>query len=417
MKRKLLSFLTAALLLLPALTTAASPGFVCDNCDYEASSYAQRDITVQKDGGTIKIREYYCPGCNTVFSSVEVPDSYQNTPKEDEEEKPAPSSNESKETDPPKAREEATVDTTINTNTNTNTTTNTNTNTNTNTDNNTNTNPDTDPAIQIVHQTPEQLRTGKTETTTVTAVAATDVQPEEPAKEEAAIVYVQPEQPVSNTKTTENAEPEKPVTGTFSDPEPVQPAPEQPVRQSGSDEALSLVPEKPAEEENAQAVTYAEPPAPAADPEGPAAPPEEPVPKIRNHPECAGAELTTEAPIVLETEKPDEPAEAPPMQQLPQPQAELTAPPAPEVTLPPVIAEQPTETPPPTEPPTITPTPKPRTSSITTTEKYPAFSRFFPARRLHLKGDPEARAPRAGTKIWPEEPGMSLLERMLNADP
>lgn len=411
MKRKLLSFLTAALLLLPALTTAASPGFVCDNCDYEASSYAQRDITVQKDGGTVKVREYYCPGCNTVFSSVEVPDSYRNSPNEDEEEKPAPSSNESKETDPPKAGEEATVDT----NTNTNTTTDTNTNTNTNTNNNTNTNPEPDPAIQIVQQTPEQPQAGKNETTTVTTVAATDVRPEEPVKEEeAAIVYVQPEQPVSNTKATENAEPEKPVTGTSSDPEPAQIAPEQPVQQSGSDEVLSLVPEKPAEEENTQAVTYVEPPAPAADSESPVTPPEEPVPKIRNHPESAGAELTTEAPIVLVTEKPAEPAEAPPV---PQPQAELTAPPAPEVTLPPVIAEQPTETPPPTEPPKVTPTPKPRTSSNTTTEKYPSFSRFFPARRLHLKGDPEARAQRAGILIWPEEPGMSLLERMLNADP
>jgi hypothetical protein len=178
------------------------------------------------------------------------------------------------------------------------------------------------------------------------------------------------------------------------------------------------------EKENTQAVTYVEPkeekesdPAPAVDPEDPVMPPEEPVPKIRNNPQSTGTELMTEAPIILVTKKPAEPAEAPPVQQALQPQVELTAPPTPKVTLPPVIAEQPTDTPLPTEPPKVTPTPKPRSPSNSTTDKYPPFSRFFPARRLHLKGDPEAQAPRAGIKIWPEEPGMSLLERMLNADP
>ena len=101
--------------------------------------------------------------------------------------------------------------------------------------------------------------------------------------------------------------------------------------------------------------------------------------------------------------------------------AEAAAPQAEEETLPPVIGEDPTFTPPPTSPPTDapaettkpskTPPPNPKDFQL---DKFQVFSRFFPSRHLNLFADPEARAPRAGVKIWPEEPGKSLLERMLN---
>ncbi len=87
----------------------------------------------------------------------------------------------------------------------------------------------------------------------------------------------------------------------------------------------------------------------------------------------------------------------------------------PERTLPPVIGEEdpapsPQQEETPAEDPTLAPAPKPTRASGGNPEKHPVF----PSRRLHLKGDPEAQAPRAGVKIWPAEPGGSLLNRMLN---
>jgi hypothetical protein len=84
-------------------------------------------------------------------------------------------------------------------------------------------------------------------------------------------------------------------------------------------------------------------------------------------------------------------------------------------TLPPVIGEEDPAPSPPAEEtqasdPTPTLSPKPTRAPGGNPEKYPVF----PSRRLHLKGDPEAQAPRAGVKIWPAEPGSSLLNRMLN---
>ena len=113
---------------------------------------------------------------------------------------------------------------------------------------------------------------------------------------------------------------------------------------------------------------------------------------------------------------------------LPPAAADPTPPPAAEITLPPTI---PTDTPVPVpdDLPTVTAapaTPKPAGSSGSSGStgtpgrdyrKHPVFSAAFPSRRLNLPGDPEARAPRAGTKIWPieENEAQSLLEKMLNA--
>ena len=42
-------------------------------------------------------------------------------------------------------------------------------------------------------------------------------------------------------------------------------------------------------------------------------------------------------------------------------------------------------------------------------QKYPVFSTFWPSRRLNMEGDPEAKAPIPGEKIWP----VSFLDHLI----
>ena len=146
--------------------------------------------------------------------------------------------------------------------------------------------------------------------------------------------------------------------------------------------------------------------------------PEYPVLPIEYYQSAEGSAVEN-PPVVLVTEKLAAVAEVPVVGE--SSASEETAPPAPEQTLPPVIGEEdpapsPQQEETPAEDPTSAPAPKPTRAPGGNPEKYPVFSRFFPSRRLHLKGDPEAQAPRAGVKIWPAEPGSSLLNRMLNGD-
>ena len=50
------------------------------------------------------------------------------------------------------------------------------------------------------------------------------------------------------------------------------------------------------------------------------------------------------------------------------------------------------------------------------TVRYPYFSAAYPSRRLNLPGDPEARAPVPGERIWPAEGVPSILQQILNGD-
>ena len=437
MKRRLFSLLTAALLLLPAITTAASPGFTCDNCDYQSSAAGQREVTVAKDGGTVRVMEYFCPSCGAVTGSVEIPGSWQNSPAEDpEENKPSPSSNEAQEPDPPKPAEDI---------------------------------PAGGPALPsgagsssavVIPVSPagndDTPKNPASSSGTQTAPAAVNVQPEQPAAGAGASVIVVPEQPAASAGTTGAVivypgsagagdapavvSPEQPVTNTGtadavtagSDNSAVIVSPEQPVTNAGTDNTgirppdtgapivlvpldpspasgvpsgtspIGILPEQPvtsrddskqpeqqpATQENTQAVTYVET-EPATEQEPVRVEPEYPVSPNTYQQPSSSVPSEADVPVVLVTEKPPVSAE---------------------------IRDDPAFTPPPTAAPTATLKPNPSRTAppASADDKYPVFSRFFPARRLHLKGDPEARAPRAGVKIWPEEPGMSLLNRMLN---
>lgn len=468
MKRRIIAYICAAFLfLLPILATAASPGFTCDSCDYESSAAGQRVVTVAKDGGTVKVREFYCPNCKIVISSVEIPDSYQNSPAEVPVQiLPVPSSNESQEANPPKPAEDTSsgipsipsgagsssavvipVSPAANDDT---------------PKDPSSSGTQSSPAVVIVQPEQPAADAGASvvivpeQPATPAVIINTGTTDASPAGLDNAPVVVTPEQPVTNpvTGNTGTADtgpagsgdsvvivsPELPVTNPVSANTGVQPPAgdvpivlvplDQPAASGGqtntssngtpaeqpvtSRDASNQSGQQPTAKENTQAVTYVEP-EPVKEREPVHVEPEYPVSPVDMNQQPSSGSSGAEVPLVLVTEKPPVSAEVPAAQQVPQPQ--LTAPPAPQVTLPPVIADQPTFTPPPTEPPKVTPTPKPRVSSNSVTDKYPPFSRFFPARRLHLKGDPEAQAPRAGILIWPEEPGMSLLERMLNADP
>ena len=462
MKRKLLLCIFAILLfLLPILATAASPGFVCDNCDYESAAAGQRDITVAKDGGTVKVREYFCPSCKTVVSSIEIPGSYQNSPAEDPVEViPAPSSNESQETNPPKPAENTSAGNPAGpsgTGSSSTVVIPVSPVTKEDTPNNSSSS-NTQAVPVIVNVQPEQPVADTGASTNIVpeqpATSAVIIYPEQqatntgtnstgtanngPAGSGDSAVVVYPEQPVINLVTnntgTTNTNPvgtqpsdsdapivlvplDQPSTsGNPSNISPIIIQPEQPVTsRDSSNQSEQQTSQPPATQQNTQAIIYVEPES-VTEREPIRVEPEYPVSSIDTDQRPSSGPSKVDTPVVLVTDKPPVSTEAPqPIQVRP----ELTAPPVPDLTLPPVIGEDPTFTPPPVATPAVAQTPNPfRASSIgSANDEYPAFSRCFPARRLRLKGDPEAQATRAGILIWPEEPGMSLLEKMLNANP
>ena len=295
MKKRLFALLTAALLLIPVLATA----FVCDNCDYEAASAAQRVIGTATEGDTTyEIIEYFCPNCGAVFGTDRKPVTYVNTLT----------------TPPPFA------DSTM---------------------------PPNDLTTPLADLTDPPVQSN-----------------EPPVDKPTSTVYIPP----AETPNTVTATPE--VIINITDPPPVTPPP--------------------------------------VDSETPLVITDVPPPKNITLPPQAEDPILTRAP---------DPGNA------------LTNPPVADLTLPPAI---PTDTPVPVPDVTVAPaTPKPTGASSGFSgssdsvgvrgrdyKRHPVFSGAFPSRRLNLPGDPEAQAPRAGTKIWPEEEkneAQSLLDKMLNA--